>query len=77
MQASVLIPSMFIAQDPQIPSRQERRKVSVGSISFLILISASRTIGPQVSMSTEVGVDARVFAVVGVPAVDLELAQKA
>ena len=53
MQASVLIPSMFIAHDPQIPSRQERRKVSVGSISFLILISASRTIGPQVSMSTK------------------------
>ena len=53
MQASVLIPSMFIAQDPQIPSRHERRKVSVGSISFLILISASRTIGPQLSMSTK------------------------
>ena len=51
MQASVLIPSMFIAQEPQIPSRQERRKVSVGSISFLILISASRTIGPHLSMS--------------------------
>jgi hypothetical protein len=28
--------------DPQIPSRQERLKVSVGSISFLILMSASR-----------------------------------
>jgi len=33
---------MFIEQDPQIPSLQDRRKVSVGSISFLILISASR-----------------------------------
>ena len=43
---------MFIAQLPQIPSRQERRNVSVESISFLILISASRTIGPQASMST-------------------------
>lgn len=30
-----------------LPSRQERLNVSVGSISFLILISASRTIGPQ------------------------------
>jgi len=50
-QASVLVPSMFIAQEPQIPSRQERRKVRVGSTSFLILISASRTIGPHASRS--------------------------
>ena len=34
-------------------SRHERRKVRVGSISFLILFSASRTIGPQVSISTK------------------------
>ena len=34
-----------------MPSRQERRKVSVLSISFLILISASRTIGPHLSRS--------------------------
>src|SRR5688500_7290783 len=52
VQASVLVPSMFIAHEPQMPSRQERRKVSVGSISFLILISASRTIGPHASRST-------------------------
>ena len=52
MQASVLVPSMLKAQLPQTPSRQERRKVSVWSISFLILISASRTIGPQASRST-------------------------
>lgn len=45
--ASVFIPPIFIAQDPQIPSRQERRNVNVGSTSFLILISASSTIGPQ------------------------------
>src|SRR4029077_19786872 len=38
---------MFIAQEPHTPSRQERRKVNVVSISFLILISASKTIGPQ------------------------------
>lgn len=35
-------PSMFIAHEPQMPSRQERRKVSVVSSSFLILIKASR-----------------------------------
>ena len=35
-----------------MPSRQERRKVSVESISFLILISASSTIGPHASIST-------------------------
>ncbi len=52
VQAKVLVPSIFIAQLPQMPSRQERRKVRVGSISFLILISASRTIGPHVSRST-------------------------
>lgn len=45
--ASVFVPPIFIAQDPQIPSRQERRNVNVGSTSFLILISASSTIGPQ------------------------------
>jgi hypothetical protein len=50
--ASVFRPSMFIAHEPQMPSRHERRNVSVGSISFLILISASRTIGPQLAMST-------------------------
>ena len=29
------------------PSRQDLLKVNVGSISFLILMSASNTIGPQ------------------------------
>ena len=47
MQANVLTPPMFIAQEPQIPSRQERLNVRVGSNSFLIFIRASRTIGPQ------------------------------
>jgi hypothetical protein len=51
VQASVLVPSMFMAQEPQMPSRQERRSVSVGSILFLIQSSASRTIGPQSSTS--------------------------
>jgi hypothetical protein len=47
MQASVFRPSIFIEQLPQIPSRHERRKANEGSSSFLILIRASRTIGPQ------------------------------
>ena len=46
-QANVLVPSMFIAQEPQTPSRQDRRNDSVGSIWSLILTKASRTIGPQ------------------------------
>ena len=45
-QARVLTPSMFMAQDPQIPSLQERRKVRVGSTSFLMRMSASSIIGP-------------------------------
>ena len=45
-QASVLTPSMFIAQLPQIPSLQLRLNVNVGSTSFLILIRASSIIGP-------------------------------
>jgi hypothetical protein len=62
VQASVLPPAMFIAQRTADASRQERRKVSVGSISFLILISASRTIGPQAVEVDVVGVGARVLA---------------
>ena len=45
-QARVLTPSMFMAQLPQIPSRQERRKVKVGSCSFFIRMRASSIIGP-------------------------------
>jgi len=52
VQASVFAPSMFIEQEPHTPSRQERRNVSVGSILFLIQISASRIIGPQSVVST-------------------------
>jgi hypothetical protein len=51
VQARPFLPFMFIEHEPQIPSRQERRKVSVGSISFLIFSSASSTIGPQSSRS--------------------------
>ena len=37
---------MFMAQEPQMPSRHERRKVRVGSISFLILMRASKICAP-------------------------------
>jgi len=46
------LPSMFMAHEPHMPSRHERRKLKVESISFLILIRASSTIGPQSSIST-------------------------
>src|SRR2546426_912329 len=46
-QASVFWPSIFIEQEPHTPSRQDLRKVSVGSMWFLIQISPSSTIGPQ------------------------------
>jgi len=52
VQANVFCPSMFIAHEPQTPSRHDRRKVSVGSTLFLIQISASSTIGPQSPRST-------------------------
>ena len=36
VQARVLSPLMFIEHEPQMPSRQERRSVRVGSVLFLI-----------------------------------------
>ena len=50
--ARVLTPSIFIAQLPQIPSRQLRLNVSVGSTSFLILINESNIIGPVLFKSS-------------------------
>jgi hypothetical protein len=50
--ASVLTPSMFIAQLPQIPSLQLRLNVKVGSTSFLILMSASNIMGPVLFRSS-------------------------
>ena len=52
MQARVLTPPIFIAHDPQMPSLQDLLNVTVESISFLILMSASRTMGPHVFRST-------------------------
>ena len=44
--ANVFVPLMFMAHEPQMPSRHERLNVNVGSTSFLILMSASNTIIP-------------------------------
>ena len=52
VQARRLTPLMFMAHEPQMPSRQERRKVSVESSAALIWISASSTIGPQLFVSS-------------------------
>jgi hypothetical protein len=46
-QARPFWPFMFMAQEPQMPSRQERRKVRVGSCSFLIFMSTSSIMGPH------------------------------
>eukprot|EP00850_Spirogloea_muscicola_P018760 SM000175S03307 [mRNA] locus=s175:75255:77886:- [translate_table: standard] len=50
--ARPLEPLIFMAQEPQMPSRQERRNVSPGSCSFLILSSTSSIMGPQSFTST-------------------------
>ena len=51
-QASVLTPSMFMAQLPQMPSRQLRLKVRVGSTSFLMRMRASSIMGPVLLRSS-------------------------
>ena len=48
-QARPFSPLMFMAQEPQIPSRQDLLKASVVSCSFFILNRASRTMVPQLS----------------------------
>ena len=52
LQAKVFTPSTFIAHDPQTPCAHDLLKVKDGSISFLILIRISKTLGPQLSIST-------------------------
>ena len=47
-----LTPLMFMAHEPQMPSRQERRKVSEESVAALIWIRASSTMGPQLLVSS-------------------------
>ena len=51
MQARELQPPMFMAHEPQIPSRHDLLNVKVGSISLLILINASKTIGPHLNQN--------------------------
>ena len=58
-----------------MPSRQERRSVSVGSTLFLIHSSAVEHHRPAIVEIDEIGVDARVLAVVRRPAVDAVFAQ--
>src|SRR5205823_14063815 len=45
-------PLMFMAHEPQMPSRHERRNVSEESTLALIRISVSSTIGPQLRASS-------------------------
>ncbi len=52
VQARQFRPLMFMAHEPQMPSRQERRKVTEESILALMWIRASRTMGPQALVST-------------------------
>lgn len=61
IQASVLTPPMFMEQEPQIPSLHDLRKVKVGSISFLILIRASNTIGPHLESILHTNYVVRLF----------------
>ena len=49
--ASPFLPLMFIASDPQTPSRQLRRKLKVGSFAFSF-ISASSSMRSLPSSST-------------------------
>jgi hypothetical protein len=50
-QARPFLPLMFIASEPQTPSRQLRRKLSVGSCA-LSFISASSSMRSEPSSST-------------------------
>src|SRR3546814_17701602 len=51
VQARPFLPLIFIEQEPQIPSRHDRRKVREESCSLFILKRASSTIGRQLSRS--------------------------
>jgi hypothetical protein len=51
--ANVFTPLMFIAHDPQMPSRHDLRKLNEWSCSSLIFKRTSSIIGPQSFKSTE------------------------
>jgi hypothetical protein len=63
---------MFIEQEPQMPSRQERRKVSVGILLALHLDERVEHHRPGLVEIELERVVARIFAAVGIVAVDLE-----
>ena len=46
-QARPLVPSMFMAHEPQMPSRQDRLRLSVWSCSSLTFSSTSSIMGPH------------------------------
>ena len=50
--ARPFFPPIFIAHEPQTPCAQDLLYASVGSISFLILFSISKTLDGQLSIST-------------------------
>ncbi len=52
-QARPFLPLMFIASEPHTPSRQERRKLRLGSISFSF-IRASSSIRSLPSSATSI-----------------------
>ncbi len=52
VQARVLRPPIFMAQEPHTPSRQERRNARVESMVFLMWMMTSSTIGPHWSTAT-------------------------
>ena len=72
VQASQFVPSMFMAQDPQMPSRQERRKVSVESTLFLIQnerVENHRAAIVEIDLE---GIDMRAASRIRVVSIDLE-----
>ena len=51
VQANQFVPSMFIEQEPQMPSRHERRKVSVESISLAAIRQSFLALGSDATRS--------------------------
>jgi hypothetical protein len=77
VQARPFLPFMFIAHEPQMPSRHERRKVSVRVLLRLHLdqrVEHHRAAIVGVDLE---GVVTRILTAVGIVAIDLELARLA
>ena len=75
VQASVLVPSIFIEQEPQMPfaarAAEGQRRVDL-VLDLDQRVEHHRPAGRRVDL---IGVEARVLAVIGVPAIDAEFAQ--